>query len=148
MTLPRPGDTDGGFSVDPTRFLVPLGIAAGSAAFLWLVFQIAWTIGLMNASPVEQSYAKMGRLSALAGVGRRPPQQTPTEYAGIIGVAVPGIAGPAQNVALAFARGRYGERDPDEEELRSLDRDWKRVRGGLVGRAIGRWIPKALIGGE
>jgi hypothetical protein len=147
VSLPRPDEADGGFSVDPTRFLVPLAIAAGSAAFLWLIFQLAWTVGLMNASPVEQAYAKMGRLSGLAGIGRRPPQQTPTEYAGVIGAAVPAIAGPVQNVSLAFARGRYGGPHPDEEELRSLDLDWKRIRGRLVGRAIGRWIPKALIGG-
>ncbi len=147
LTLPPPDAAGRGFSVDPIRFLVPLAIAAGSAAFLWLVFQLAWTVGLMNASRVEQAYAKMGRLSALAGIGRRPSHQTPTEYAGVIGAAVPAIAGPAQNVALAFARGRYGGWDPGEEELLSLDRDWKRIRGSLVGRAIGRWVPKALIGG-
>ena len=148
LNLPRLDDADGGFRVDVTRFLVPLAMAAGSAAFLWLVLQLAWTVGLMNATASEQAYAKMGRLSALAGIGRRPPQQTPAEYAERIGAAVPAIAGAAQNVALAFAQGRYrGGEGPDEAELTSLDRDWKQIRGSLVGRSISRWIPKALIGG-
>ena len=145
---PERGPGLGGPAVTDLRgnrvsLVIQIAIAAGSVAAAWLLFYFLWTLGLSNATPVERVYTKMTRLGGLAGIGRRAAYQTPTEYAGKIGDAVPSIASPALNVAWAFAAGRYGRPQPADGEGGDLERNWKRIRRGLVARAFGRLVPKS-----
>ena len=132
------------------QLLLALGALIGLALFL----RLAWTRGMARAALPERIYTKMGRLGRLAGLGRQP-QQTPFEYAASLGTAVPGIVGATQTAAIAFSAYRYGRKDSDEplqetleeelEYLEELNQAWKRIRSGLVARALGRLV---RLGGE
>ena len=136
-----PGDLDVGASSD---IVVAAGwvaallvIVAAIAALGWLI----WTRGFSAASSPVAAYAKMGRLGTLAGVGRRP-HQTPSEYAGSIASAVPGVATSVTAVSSLFAADLYGRReDLSDEDVVELKRQWKSIRGGLAGKALRRLIP-------
>jgi hypothetical protein len=56
---------------------------------------------------------------------------------------LPPIASRAQELARAFAAGRYGGRELSDGELVGSSEAWKNVRGGLMGRALRRL---ALLG--
>ncbi|MCI0437617.1 MAG: transglutaminase domain-containing protein [Chloroflexi bacterium] len=132
--------TDGGFERTATSIAIPALIALGAVAGVWILGQTLWTMSLANASPVERAYAKMSRLGAMAGIGRRA-QQTPAEYAAALGKAVPDISQSAQRIAAAFTGSRYGRRDADESQQQELEKAWRSMRGSLLARAIRRFIP-------
>ena len=118
---------------------VPIAIAlvalAGLPVLAWLILNS----GLGKATPTERAYSKMSRLGTLAGI-RRQSHQTPIEYAGLIGSAVPAIASRSQELAGAFAAGRYGGREPGDGELTDLRAAWRNVRSGLLSRALRRLV--------
>ena len=144
----EPGGTMGSepFSVEPSGLprppLLPIAITAAVvvAAALSLIAWLMWTIGLPKADLAERDYAKMSRLGTLAGLRRRA-HQTPMEYANALGSTIPAVAAGARVVGWAFTVGRYGGREPDEEDQEHLNEAWKSVRGGLVMRALRRLVP-------
>ena len=124
----------------PTSQAIPLAIALGSIAAVWLGVRFVWSLGLSNATPVEKSYTKMNRLGALGGV-RRQANQTPMEYAATLGNAIPAVASGAHTIALAFTHNRYGgEHSPGEDERR-IEQTWRRVRSSLIARTFSRLVP-------
>ncbi len=136
--------TDGGFEGAATSVVIPLLIALGAVAGVWILGQTVWTMSLANASPVERAYAKMSRLGAIAGIGRRV-HQTPAEYAAALGQAVPDISPAAQRIAAAYTGSRYGRRDASESEQQELEKAWRSMRGSLLARVIRRIIPIAGV---
>ena len=134
------GSTNPGSRRSPIRLLIPIAIAAGAIASIWLIIQAIWSRGLSNAAPVERAYTKMSRLGTLAGI-RRSSHQTPAEYAADIGHALPSTASAARRIAWAFANDRYGRRQLEEREQRELEQAWTRIRGSLLTRALKRIIP-------
>ena len=137
--LPGDLDADGssGIVVAAGWVAALLAIVAAIGVLGWLI----WTWGFSAASSPVTAYAKMGRLGTLAGVGRRP-HQTPSEYAGSIASAVPGVATGVTAVSSLFAAGLYGRReDLSDEDVVELKRQWRSIRGGLAGKALRRLIP-------
>ena len=100
----------------------------------------AWNLDLARTRPVEQTYTKMGRLGAIAGIGYMA-HQTPIGYATTLGNAIPAIAPAVRAVAGTFASAQYGQRELDEADEQGLRQAWKQVRGGLVVKALKRLIP-------
>lgn len=131
-----------------STFVAAAGLVAALLAFAAIVAALGWLIWTRGFSAVSSpvaAYAKMGRLGTLAGVGRRP-FQTPSEYAGSIATAVPGVATGVLAVSSIFAADLYGKQDElTEEDVVELKRHWRSVRGGLFGRALRRLIP---VGGS
>lgn len=129
-----------GFSFDIVGLLIRAGIALGVVGVVWLIFQVVWTRGLGNATPVEKAYTKMSRLGTWAGI-QRGANQTPVEYATALSNAFPTIATGTQHIAWAFAGSRYGNREVSEEEAEELDQVWKSMRRSLFAKAMGRLLP-------
>jgi hypothetical protein len=134
------GLSAGGSTFDATGLVVRLAIVLGSLGFAWLVWTRIWNLGLGHASPAERLYTKMSRMGAMAGIGR-PAHQTPNEYAAALGHAVPALASGARQIGWAFAGDRYGNNEPDPDEISALDQAWKSVRGRLAARAFRRLVP-------
>ena len=126
--------------INPLRYLVPMAIIAGIAVVVWAIGQLIWVASLVRTPRVERPYAKMGRLGTLAGVRRRL-HVTPIEYATAVAAGSPKIAAATEKIGLAFAKGRYGGRQPGREEQEELETAWKSMRLSLVGRALGRLVP-------
>ena len=129
-----------GSSLISQGVLRSLLVALGSVVALWLALAFVWNRGMSRITPVERAYTKMSRLGGLAGM-KRGSHQTPTEYAATLSAALPRIAPSAQRIALAFSSGRYGRRELPGEDDAELDRAWLRLRGSLLGRALGRLNP-------
>ena len=125
---------------DVTSLLVRLAIALGSVGFAWLVWTRIWNLGFGNASPAERLYTKMNRMGAMAGI-RRPAHQTQNEYAVALGHAVPALASGASQIGWTFAGDRYGNDEPDPDEISALDQAWKSIRGRLAVHAFRRLVP-------
>ena len=142
-------DSDGGETSVPTGsgsrstvLIIAVAIAAGAIAIAaGLISRVFLSMGLSRATPVERAYTKMSRLGAVAGIARRQ-HQTPAEYAGDIGSAIPGIASAAQRISWAFARDRYGGSRLPAEEQKALNEAWQHIRGMLLLRSLGRLIPR------
>ena len=132
--------SSGGFSIDIVGLLTRVGIVLGVIGIVWLIFQLIWTRGLGNATPVEKAYTKMSRLGAWAGI-KRGANQTPVEYATALSNAFPTIAPGTQQIAWAFAGSRYGNRDISEEETKELDQVWKGMRRSLFAKVLSRLLP-------
>ena len=130
------------FSVDLSRYLIPAGIAIAALAIVALVSRLLWNFGLGGLSVEGRTYAKMGRLGLIAGVRPRS-DQTPWEYAAVVGLAVPKAAEAARTIATIYALARYGRHWPDEDEIAELNAAWKRVRLSLIARAIRRLVPES-----
>jgi len=126
-------------------------MAAGSILVLWLLLFIAWTWNLRGLTSVEKAYARMGRLGAIAGVGRRF-DQTALDYAGQLSMANERLSEPALRIAWAYSGIRYAPSDaapekgnsesgsPDVEQG-NHDADWRIIRGPLLSMALRRLIP-------
>ena len=123
------------------RVVRSLLVAVGAVVALSLALAFIWNRGLYGITPVERAYAKMSRLGTLAGI-ERGAHQTPAGYAATLGAALPAIASSAQRIAYAFSSGRYGRGyELPQEDGGELDRAWLRLRGSLLGRALGRLNP-------
>jgi len=140
-----PGDLEGEGS---SAFVAAAGLIVAVLAFTAVVAALGWMIWTRGFSAVSSpvgAYAKMGRLGTLAGVGRRP-YHTPSEYAGTIATAVPGVATGVLAVSSLFAADLYGKQEAlTDEDVVELKRHWRSVRSGLFGRALRRLIP---VGGS
>ena len=123
------------------RYLIAAGIAIVALAIVVLVSRLFLSFGLGGLSTEEKAYAKMGRLGLIARVRPRS-NQTPWEYAAVVGLAVPNAAEAARSIATTYALSRYGRRPPDEDELVELNAAWKRVRLSLLAGAIRRLVPE------
>jgi hypothetical protein len=124
----------------PGRILTVAGSLFGAVVILVLLIQGFWRMTTIGLTPVERTYANMGRLGALAGV-RRTSSQTPRDLALAVGTAVPGIKNEALTVAWHFSASRYGRREPTAEAQKHLSSAWKAVRRGLLRLSLRRLRP-------
>ena len=120
---------------DYTPYL--LAVAAGAAAIggLWLLWSAVWNFGLRGLPPEARLYGKMTRLGWLAGAGRRA-NQTPIEYGERIAQAAPDAAEGARKIASAYARARYGEREPSDGEREEIEVAWRGARLAIARRVF------------
>jgi hypothetical protein len=146
---------EGGFERGPESFdflrLVVAPIIAVIIALLVVVavLQVLWNLGVRGLVPEAQIYAKMSRLGAVAGVGRTS-NQTPTEYAHTLGLALPALSDESGLVATSYSAVRYGthsglkkQGSPGEqdEQGEALKDAWKTIRRALLGRTLRRIVP-------
>lgn len=90
-----------------------------------------WKLWYRGMSPSDRAYTKMVRAGWLLGVRRRQ-WQTPTEYARVVGSAIPDVADSAMMLAIQFERGLYSASGRDSQ-LDDLNIHWRRVLRGLLG---------------
>lgn len=109
------------------------GVAAALGA--WLLGFAVWNYGLRGLPPEARLYGKMSRLGWLAGAGRRP-SQTPIEYAERLARSAPTAAESVRKIAAAYARAKYGGREPSEDEREELETAWRGARLTLTGRVF------------
>jgi hypothetical protein len=139
------GDSESGrlnidSSINLSRYVLLPGIAIAVLAIVVLVSRLLWNLGMGPLTAEEKLYAKMARLGRIARLRLRS-NQTPSEYAAVVGLAVPNAADAARSIATTYALSRYGHRRPERDELTELNEAWKRVRLSLIGRAFRRLIP-------
>jgi len=94
-----------------------------------------WLLG--SPTTVPGVYGKMGRLSALGGLGPHD-GQTPREYGSNLARRLPGIASEVDTVVGTYTRGRYGNREPSESEQAGVLEAWRAMRRALFIRALRR----------
>ena len=130
----------GSSAFNSSNFLVPIAIALGMFAVIWIFLQAAWTLSLIHSTAVEKAYAKMSRLGTLAGISRRI-NQTPIEYADSLGSAIPNAAPGSRRIAWAFTGDRYGRQDITDEDQIELEQAWKSIRLSLFVQMFKRLLP-------
>lgn len=124
----------------PGRILIVAGSLVGAVVVLFLLIQGAWRLTTVGLTPVERTYANMGRLGTLAGI-HHTSSQTPWDFAQAVGRTVPRVKNEAMEVAWHFSASRYGRREPTEEEYKRMTGAWKAVRSSLVRRSLRRLRP-------
>jgi transglutaminase-like putative cysteine protease len=137
---------EGGFEGGPESFdylrLVVVPIIAVIVALLLViaVLQLLWNLGVRGLAPEVQIYAKMSRLGAVAGLGRTG-NQTPSEYAHALGLALPTLSGESSLVATHYSAVRYGAQASPGEQSEALTDAWKAIRRALLGKTLRRLLP-------
>jgi hypothetical protein len=109
-----------------TRITVPIVIIG-----LIALAGLSWMLWYRGMSSAESAYTKMVRVGWLLGVRHRP-WQTPTEYATVVGVAIPTAAESAMLLAIEFEREMYSE-SGREFLSDDLQQHWRKVQRGLIG---------------
>jgi len=110
------------------------------------VLQVLWNFGVRGLVPEAQIYAKMSRLGAIAGLGRQS-NQTPTEYAHALALALPAVSGHSRLVATRYSAVRYGaqasppKQGEQEQQGEALAAAWETIRRALVGKTLRRLVP-------
>ena len=113
----------GSFPMAPV--IIPIALVA-----LLALSGLGWTLWFRGMSSAESSYTKMVRAGWLLGVRRRQ-WQTPTEYARVVGAAIPAVAESAMVLAIEFERETYSA-SGREFLADDLKTHWRRVLGGLL----------------
>ncbi|MBI4287890.1 MAG: DUF4129 domain-containing protein [Chloroflexi bacterium] len=116
---------------------VVTGISLLAAIMLATVWY-QWWGKLTKLGYAAETYAKMGRLGALAHLAPEP-HLTPREYAERLCTLLPEQAGSLRYVAAVYSETRYGARKllrPDAQER--LARAWREVRLALLRSALKR----------
>ena len=122
---------------DYTPYLLAVAAGAAGAVGAWLLWSAAWNFGLRGLPAEARIYGKMTRLGWLAGAGRRP-SQTPIEYADRLAQAAPSAAEGARKIASAYARAKYGDRPPSDEEREEVEAAWRGARLAIAARILRR----------
>ena len=117
----------------PYAIAAVAGVAAAVGA--WLLWSAVWNFGLRGLPPEARLYGKMTRLGWLAGAGRRH-SQTPIEYADRLARTVPTAAAAVREIARAYARAKYGGREPSEDEREEIETAWRGARLTLARRVF------------
>ncbi len=79
-------------------------------------------------------YARMCRLSSLAGLGPRP-EQTPSEYSGSLSRSLPSQSDSIGLITQAYIKAKYSSHKfLDFSEQERVNRAWRSIRGPLVRR--------------
>ncbi|MEX1255141.1 MAG: transglutaminase domain-containing protein [Dehalococcoidia bacterium] len=116
---------------------VLIGVLAGVAALVsagTAGLSYAWLRGLAGLPAPARLWGQTVRLAAWARVPPEP-AQTPQEYARSLQSQVPGMEGVSE-LADAYVRQQYGQRDVDDDERPGLERAWRSVRRSLVRRLL------------
>lgn len=131
-------DLDIGF--DYASLAIRTGIALGAVVLIWLIGYTLWNTSLVNASPVEKAYTKMGRLGSIGGVRRRS-YHTPIEYSLLLANAFPNMENEIRGIGTMYATDRYSVSDLSEDDQSHMEESWKQIRLSLVSQALGRMLP-------
>ena len=93
-------------------------------------------------------YASMSALGRLAGVGRRP-SDTPWQYVGRLRGELPEHGEDFNQITERYVSNRYGNPAARQrsyaEDMWGLREAWGRVRRALLGRALGRLVPRRRV---
>ncbi|MBI2935931.1 MAG: transglutaminase domain-containing protein [Chloroflexi bacterium] len=106
-------------------------VAVGST--LWYLFR-RWFAHLTDPAA---AYERMCRLASWARMRPRP-DQTPSEYARALAVALPGLSEDVILLSSVYAKVRYGHKSVSGQEARETLAAWQRVRRRLVRRLLSR----------
>ena len=120
---------------DYTPYLLAVLAGAAAAVGAWLAWSAVWNFGLGGLPTEARVYGKMTRLGWLAGAGRKP-SQTPIEYADNLARAVPPAGAGVRKIASAYARARYGDREPSDGEREEIEAAWRGARLAIARRAF------------
>lgn len=123
--------------VDLSEILRPTLVVLGVLAALALALRLLWLSGLSGLSLPAQTYEKMCRLAELARLGPRL-EQTPSEYAQRLVVALPAAQGSIQEIARRYATTVYGNFQPSPAEMQRLRDAWNALRWPMVLKVL-RW---------
>lgn len=99
--------------------------------FLFVIYYIWWG-RLANMGFPSAVYAKMCRLSSMAGLGPRP-QQTPMEYSVFLSQSLPSQAASIKLIAESFTETQYSYRKfLRYEEQEQINAAWRALRKSLI----------------
>jgi transglutaminase-like putative cysteine protease len=121
----------GGGSIFGTAWIIGL-LAVGLGTLLATVYY-RWWWRLRRLSRADEVYAKMQRLTSLLGMPPRP-EQTPKEYAELLGREVPEAQCDFDELARVYMNRRYSGKLIPMSDLRSVDAAWSRLRWTLIKR--------------
>jgi len=121
--------------------VIPLGAFAwtgGVVAAIGIVM-FAWWLSLRGMDGPTKAYARMGRLSSLLGMKRRP-TQTALEFATELGEKTIAAKEHATFIAMEFQRQVYAGplkgTDDAEERKKNLNGAWRKVARALIAHRI------------
>lgn len=117
--------------------------AAGTGGFiiaLGLTFAIVWNFGMGALATAERAYIKLNRMGWLAGLPRMP-SQTSTEYGHRVDFFLPKANGAAEALARRYNAHVYGPKGANQPSSGDADELWRKLRGPLARRALGRLLP-------
>ena len=121
--------------------VIPLGAFAwtgGVVAAIGIVM-FAWWLSLRGMDGPTKAYARMGRLSSLLGMKRRP-TQTALEFATELGEKTIAAKEHATFIAIEFQRQVYAgpsrRTDEDQDRDKKLNGAWRKVARALIAHRI------------
>jgi len=140
-----PGPSPGGtlpVQKETPPYVLPLGIAAGLAAFgsvLWLMRRRL----LKGITEPRLAYARTGLLATLSGLG---PQEnlTPYEYGHRLTTAVPEVSVSLDRIVDAYVRSCYRRCGTSDEDRLQIAEAWPHVRNHLLRHAFRSLLPGRL----
>jgi hypothetical protein len=112
---------------------------AGGVVGAIVLVMFAWWLSLRGMDAPTRAYARMGRLSSLLGMKRRP-TQTALEFATELGEKTVAAKEHATFIAIEFQREVYAgpsqETDEDGEREKNLNWAWRKVARALIAHRI------------
>ena len=112
---------------------------AGGVVGAIVLVMFAWWLSLRGMDAPTRAYARMGRLSSLLGMKRRP-TQTALEFATELGEKTVAAKEHATFIAIEFQREVYAgpsqETDEDGEREKNLSVAWRKVARALIAHRI------------
>ena len=110
-----------------------IGLLAVGLGTLFATVYYRWWWRLRRLSRADEVYAKMQRLTSLLGMPPRP-EQTPMEYAALLGREVPEAQRDVDELARVYMNRRYAGKPIPMSDLRNADAAWSRLRWTLIKR--------------
>jgi transglutaminase-like putative cysteine protease len=114
--------------------------AGGLILALALAGAVVWNFGMGSLAPAERAYVKLTRLGWIAGIPRMP-SQTSTEYGHRVDFFLPKAEGAGQAMAHRYNAHVYGPKGVQPVAAEDAEELWRRIRGPLMRRALGRLLP-------
>lgn len=114
--------------------------AGGLVLALALAGAVVWNFGMGSLAPAERAYVKLTRLGWIAGIPRMP-SQTSTEYGHRIDFFLPKADRAGEALARRYNAHVYGPKGIQASGAADAEEFWRKLRGPLFRRALGRLLP-------
>ncbi|MBI4328455.1 MAG: transglutaminase domain-containing protein [Chloroflexi bacterium] len=120
----------------------PIFLVLGGVGVILVLLSIPplslyWWLGLALPTNPHQAYRRMGLLSFLAGLRRRP-WETPQEYGARLGQVDPSVAEAAGAVTTAYSRAQYSANKAAPQEMERVRATWRSLAPHLLNRGLSR----------
>ncbi len=125
-----------GAGSDPFPMWLPLAIIGGMAVVLVGGGRFAWEYGMAELPQPARHWRKTQRLARWSKAGA-PESETPREFAERLRHEVGGID-QISDLADAYERTTFGQKQLAEDEVDRVDAAWQAVRTRLLGRIVRR----------